>query len=61
MVQTCAGKNVCITAYISSKTLDCHPLQDCYFALPPIELTFWFHSTISSESWGSEDSLLGSL
>jgi len=23
MVQTCAGKNVCITAYISSEALDC--------------------------------------
>lgn len=61
MVQTCAGKNVCITAYISSKALDCHRLQDCYFSLSPTELVFWFHSCISSESWGSEASLLGRL
>lgn len=58
MVQTCAGKNVCITAYISSKALDCHRLQDCYFSLSRTVLVFWFHSCISSESWGSEASLL---
>lgn len=61
MVQTCAGKNVCITAYISSKALDCHRLQDYCFALSLIELVFWFHSSILPESWGSEDSLLGRL
>lgn len=61
MVQTCAGKNVCITAYISSKALDCHHLQDCYFSLSLTELVFWFHSYILSESWGSEGSLLGRL
>lgn len=61
MVQTCAGKNVCITAYISCKAFDCRRLQDCCFLLSPIELVFWFHSYILSESWGSEDSLLGRL
>lgn len=61
MVQICAGKNVCITAYISCKALDCRRFQDCYFLLSPIELVFWFHSYILSESWGSEDSLLGRL
>lgn len=31
-VQTCAGKTVCITAYIPSKALDCRRLQDCCFS-----------------------------
>lgn len=61
MVQTCTGKNVCITTYISSKALDYRRLEDCYFSLSPIKLVFWFHSYILSESWGSEDSLLGRL
>lgn len=50
MVQAWAGKNVCITACISSEALDYPSFTGLLlFFLFLREVMFWFHSYISSK------------
>lgn len=63
MLQACAGKHVCYCIYFfcSFRLTIVYGSARCVFFFFPVseEVIFWFHSSISSKSWNSGDSLLG--